>query len=125
MFRSNGLPTFIYPLTLLAICIIAIWRGGRYERTATFGLVGAWALTVVAYWGPNLATEQIELAAPFSPGRTIAQFVPVVITDGKATPRPTNGPGDFLGLTGTDGFVELPPRSGDYPTGFTAALFRW
>ena len=63
MFRSNGLPTFIYPLTLLAICIIAIWRGGRYERTATFGLVGAWALTVVAYWGPNLPTEQIELAA--------------------------------------------------------------
>ena len=63
MFRTNGLPTFIYPLTLLAICIIAIWRGGRYERIATFGLVGAWALTVVAYWGPNLPTEQIELAA--------------------------------------------------------------
>jgi molybdopterin molybdotransferase len=69
--------------------------------------------------------EQIELAAPFSPGRTITQFLPVVITDGKATPRPTNGPGDFLGLTGTDGFVELPPRSGEYPPGFRAALFRW
>jgi hypothetical protein len=63
LFRTNGLPTFIYPLTLLTICIVAVWRGGRYERTAAFGLVGAWVLTVVAYRGPSLPTEQIELTA--------------------------------------------------------------
>lgn len=66
MFRSNGLPTFIYPLTLLAICMIAVWRGGRYERMAAFGLVAAWVLTVLAYRAPGLPTEPIELVADVS-----------------------------------------------------------
>ena len=63
MFRTNGIPTFVYPLTLLAICVIAFWRGGRYERTATFGLVGAWLVTVAAYWVPAVPTEQVVLIA--------------------------------------------------------------
>jgi len=66
LFRTNGLPIFVYPLTLLAICILAIWRGGRYERAATFGLLGAWAVTVVAYRAPNLPTEYIVLVADLS-----------------------------------------------------------
>ncbi len=42
-----------------------------------------------------------------------------------AIPRPTNGPGDFLALCGTDGFVELPPNPAGYPPGFIADLYRW
>jgi len=114
-----------------------MWFGVGPKGQVVFGLPGNPVATLVclrryvipgalaAMAARSRGPEQIELAAPFSPGRTIVQFVPVVITDGKATPRPTNGPGDFLGLTGTDGFVELPPRSGDYPAGFTATLFRW
>ncbi|HEX2817784.1 MAG TPA: hypothetical protein VHN39_15435 [Phenylobacterium sp.] len=66
MFRTNGIPTFVYPLTLLAICILAIWRGGRHERIATFGLLGGWIVTVAAYRVPNLPTEYIVLAADLS-----------------------------------------------------------
>ncbi len=63
MFRSNGIPVFIYPLTVLVICILAIWRGGRYERIATFGLTVAWLVTVAAYRVPHLPTEPIVLGA--------------------------------------------------------------
>jgi molybdopterin molybdotransferase len=114
-----------------------MWFGIGPTGQVVFGLPGNPVATLVClrrYVIPGAVAamgaratrpEHIELAAPFGPGRTITQFVPVVNTDGKATPRPTNGPGDFLGLTGTAGFVELPPQSGDYPAGFEAALFRW
>ncbi len=74
--------------------------------------------------------QQIALAAPFSPGRTLTQFLPITVavdSTGRPTaiPRPTNGPGDFLALTGTDGFVELPPRATKFPAGFVASLYRW
>jgi molybdopterin molybdotransferase len=42
-----------------------------------------------------------------------------------ATPRPTNTSGDFAALAGTDGFVELPPRRGEYAQGTAVRLFRW
>lgn len=63
MFRSNGIPVFVYPLTVLVICVIAIWRGGRYERVATVGLLVAWLTTVAAYRIPHLPTEPIVAAA--------------------------------------------------------------
>jgi len=60
----------------------------------------------------------------------LTHFMPVKLawsTDGAslATPRPTNTSGDFAALAGTDGFVELPPRRGDYPQGTAVRLFRW
>jgi molybdopterin molybdotransferase len=42
-----------------------------------------------------------------------------------AVPRPPNGPGDFLSLAGTDGFIELPPQPDPFPEGFVARLYRW
>jgi molybdopterin molybdotransferase len=114
-----------------------MWFGVGPTGQVVFGLPGNPVATLVClrrYVIPGAIAamaasatnaQKIELARPHSPGRTITQFVPVVIKDGKATPRPTNGPGDFLGLTGTDGFVALPPQTGDFPAGFTAALFRW
>jgi molybdopterin molybdotransferase len=43
----------------------------------------------------------------------------------RAVPAPTNGPGDFLALTRTDGFVELPPQSEGFAPGFVARFYPW
>jgi molybdopterin molybdotransferase len=114
-----------------------MWFGVGLTGQMVFGLPGnpvATLACLVRYVIPGALTamalrgrpqEQVTLMAPFSPGRTVTQFVPVTVVNARATPRPTNGPGDFLGLTGSDGFVELPPQSGDFPTGFTAPLYRW
>ena len=114
-----------------------LWFGVGPRGQVVFGLPGnpvATLVCLIRYVIPGAIAamaarpgepEQVTLAAPFSPGRPVAQFVPVVIKGGMATPRPTNGPGDFLGLRGSDGFVELPPCSGDFPTGFAATLHRW
>jgi len=42
-----------------------------------------------------------------------------------AQPSPTNTSGDFIGLAGTDGVVELPRGRDEFPAGFTAPLYRW
>lgn len=74
--------------------------------------------------------EHIALAAAVPKGRAMTYFLPVSLTfdDGGrsvAVPRPPNGPGDFLALTGTVGFVELPPQPDGFPAGFVAPMFRW
>ena len=114
-----------------------LWFGVGPTGQVVFGLPGNPVATLICLRRYVIPGAFAAMAACFSglvlfvlldtisPGRAITKFVPIMITDGKATPRPTNGPGDFLGLTGTDGFVELAPQSGDYPTGFTAPLFRW
>jgi molybdopterin molybdotransferase len=60
----------------------------------------------------------------------LTYFVPVAVQhdargEPAALPRPPNGPGDFLALAGTDGFIELPPRPEPFSTGFVASLYRW
>ncbi len=57
-------------------------------------------------------------------------FLPVAIEHDEwgrpwANPRRPNGSGDFLSLTGTDGFVELPPGPNTYPKGFVTTVYRW
>jgi hypothetical protein len=74
--------------------------------------------------------EQIALNAQFKSGRPMAYYLPVSLTLDSAgrpgaLPQPTNGPGDFLGLAGTEGFVELPPQPEGFPAGFVAPLRRW
>lgn len=114
-----------------------MWFGVGPTGQMVFGLPGnpvATLACLVRYVIPaaltamglrNRPPERVTLTAPFSPGRTVTQFVPVTVVSSQATPRPTKGPGDFLGLTGSDGFVELPPQSGDFPAGFAATLYRW
>jgi molybdopterin molybdotransferase len=72
----------------------------------------------------------VALAAAVKKGRPMTYFLPVAMTvdsDGRpgADPRPPNGPGDFLALSGTDGFLELPPQPEGFPRGFVAPLYRW
>ena len=114
-----------------------MWFGVGPTGQMVFGLPGnpvATLACLVRYVIPAALTamglrsrppERVTLTAPFSPGRTVTQFVPVTVVSSRATPRPTKGPGDFLGLTGSDGFVELPPQFGDFPAGFAATLYRW
>jgi molybdopterin molybdotransferase len=42
-----------------------------------------------------------------------------------ATPDPSNTSGDFSGLVGTDGFVELSAEPAEFPAGTIASFWPW
>ena len=42
-----------------------------------------------------------------------------------AVPELGNTSGDFAGLIGTDGFVELAPQATSFPAGHVARFFPW
>jgi len=119
-----------------------MWFGIGPAGQAVFGLPGNPVATLVclvryvvpavfaAMGAPRGRPEPIALAKPVTFNRNVAYFLPVRVQyDGlghaAAVPRPPNGPGDFLALTETDGFVELPPRAQGFPEGFVAHLYRW
>jgi len=79
---------------------------------------------------PRVLPQPVPLAGAAKFYRTMTYFVPVAVQHDAgggvaALPRPPNGPGDFLALAGTDGFIELPPRPEPFPEGFVASLYRW
>jgi len=119
-----------------------LWFGVGPAGQAVFGLPGNPVSTLVClirYVVPAMtaamgtrrtAPEPISLAAPVKFYRQFAYFLPVSVRYDErgralAVPQPTNGPGDFLALTQSDGFVELPPRSEPFPEGFVCPLYRW
>jgi molybdopterin molybdotransferase len=119
-----------------------MWFGIGPNGQAVFGLPGnpvSTLMCLMRYVVPAMdaamgtspaATETVALGAPVTRGRSTASFVPVEIhyrAQGQrcALPRVPNGSGDFLALAGTDGFIELPPRTEGYPAGFVADLYRW
>jgi molybdopterin molybdotransferase len=119
-----------------------MWFGVGPTGQVVFGLPGNPVATLVCltrYVIPGAlkamalqpaSQEQLALASPVTAGRAFTQFVTVTVQlDSKgrltASPRRTNGPGDFLGLAGTDGFLELPAQPGGFPEGFVAPLYRW
>jgi molybdopterin molybdotransferase len=70
------------------------------------------------------------LAAPVAFAPALARLLPVRLAeDGGAErrvePCPGNTSGDFAGLVGTDGFVELPSGRGDFPAGYAADFWPW
>ena len=72
----------------------------------------------------------VALAEPVTFKPPLAYFLPVRITSGEhgellATPDPGNTSGDFTGLVGTDGFVELPAGLTDFPAGYVAPFRAW
>jgi molybdopterin molybdotransferase len=77
-----------------------------------------------------LTGEKIALAAPVTFAPALAGFLPAAVeTDewGRPWARTVshNGSGDFAALSGTSGFVELPPGPNTYPKGFVTRLYRW
>jgi molybdopterin molybdotransferase len=74
--------------------------------------------------------EKIALGEAVTVTVKLVSFLPVRVEIDEwgrtwASPRPTNGSGDFTSLSGTDGFVELPPGVNTYPKGFVTPLYRW
>ncbi|MGH8150723.1 MAG: molybdopterin molybdotransferase MoeA [Steroidobacteraceae bacterium] len=118
-----------------------MWFGVGPGGEPVFGLPGNPVATLVclmryvvpaitaAMGAPRPPPERIPLAEPVRYGRATTRFLPVsLLRDApgrvRALPRPTNGPGDFLALAASDGFVELSP-SEEYREGFIGSLYRW
>lgn len=118
------------------------WFGVTPRRTPVFALPGNPVSTYTClhrYVLPALArmsgatparADYVALAAPVAIAFPLAYLLPVVVTtlpDGRraATPAPFNTSGDFGGLAGTDGFVELPPGPATLPAGTVARFWAW
>jgi molybdopterin molybdotransferase len=119
-----------------------MWFGIGPTGTAVFALPGNPVSTLVClarYVVPGLYAamgetprpqEKIAIAAPVEVKVALTSFMPVRLQNDEwgrnwAHPCPTNGSGDFAALTGTDGFVELPPGPNNYAKGFVTRLYRW
>lgn len=119
-----------------------MWFGIAPSGTAVFALPGNPVSTLVClarYVIPGLytamgetsrAVEKIALAESVKVAPALTYFMPVSISIDEwgrpwAVPHPTNGSGDYAALSGTDGFVELPPGPNEYPKGFVTRVYRW
>ena len=70
----------------------------------------------------------LTTAVTFKP--PLAYFLPVRLRSGpaaelQAEPAAVNTSGDFAGLVGTDGFVELPAGQDEFPAGTLARFWAW
>ena len=118
------------------------WFGVSTRRTPVFALPGnpVSACTCLhRYVLPALATASglapavprtVALAAPVTFRPRLALLLPVKLSSGPraellATPAPVNSSGDFSGLVGTDGFVELPADQTEFPAGTLASFYSW
>ena len=119
-----------------------LWFGVAPSGAAVFGLPGNPVSTLVCltrYVLPALRgslgqtpqpVQRMALAAPVTVTPPLTHFIPVRLEQDDwgrewALPAPTNGSGDFTGLAGTEGFVELPPGPNTYVKGFVTRLHRW
>jgi molybdopterin molybdotransferase len=73
---------------------------------------------------------KVALAEPVEFKPALACLLPVRLSSGPraeliATPVPVNSSGDFAGLVGTDGFVELPAAQAEFPAGHIAPFRPW
>lgn len=119
-----------------------LWYGQSSRGTPVFALPGnpVSAYTCLhRYVLPALAHASGTAPAPmrraalardiaFKP--KVTWFLPVKLESGPrgellAVPDPSNTSGDFAGLVGTDGFVELAPGNGVFPAGTVAPFYAW
>lgn len=118
------------------------WFGVSARQTPVFALPGnpVSAYTCLhRYVLPALAYASGQGAAPLRPVAlgsavtikpALAHFMPVRLASGeraelRAMPDPTNTSGDFAGLLGTDGFVELPAGPQTFPAGTVVPFWPW
>lgn len=119
-----------------------MWFGIGSSGQAVFGLPGnpvSTLICLVRYVVPALDVAmgtrrdpplRVPLASAFRFNRAATYFLPVAVKPDPlgrlvAIPRSPNGPGDFLSLTDSHGFVELPPQPEPFPEGFVADFHRW
>jgi molybdopterin molybdotransferase len=113
---ARGKPIFALPGNPVSTLVCAT----RYIVPALHAAAGS----------PLPPAELVQLAAPAEASPELTYFMPVTLAWSAAgatlaTPRPTNTSGDFAGLAGTDGFVELAPKRGEHAAGTVVRLFRW
>lgn len=113
----NGQAVFGLPGNPVATCICLV----RYVVAALIYMSGR----------GQVQPQHMPLASSVKRGRIVATyFLPVAVQTDElgaptAVPAPTNGPGDFLALTQTNGFVELPPQSQPFAAGYVARFYGW
>jgi molybdopterin molybdotransferase len=118
------------------------WFGISSRKTPVFALPGnpvsAYtclhryvlpALDHASGLSPRPLTE-VMLAEPVTFRPPLAYLLPVRLSAGPrterlATPDPSNTSGDFAGLLGSDGFVELPADQSEFPAGMKVAFRPW
>lgn len=118
------------------------WFGVTPRRTPVFALPGnpvssytclhRYVLPALAHASganPSIPSP-VALAAPVCFRPPLACLLPVRLSAGPraerlATPDPSNTSGDFAGLIGTDGFVELPRGPGEFPAGLLVPFRPW
>lgn len=119
-----------------------LWFGLSARQTPVFALPGNPVSSYTClhrYVLPALARASGALPAParyaaltaavtFKP--KLAFLLPVRLSSGPhaelcAQPDPGNTSGDFAGLVGTDGFVELPAEPTEFPAGYVARFHPW
>ncbi|MEO7414075.1 MAG: molybdopterin molybdotransferase MoeA [Opitutaceae bacterium] len=118
------------------------WFGMTKRKTAVFALPGnpvssytclhRYVLPALAQASgiEPIAPRNVALAVPFVFKPKLACLLPVKLSTGPqaellATPEATNTSGDFGGLVGTDGFVELPAEQTQFPAGHVALFRPW
>jgi molybdopterin molybdotransferase len=119
-----------------------MWFGMSSDGHAVFALPGNPVSTLVClarYVLPALFAamgqsgdyaERIALDEAIEWQPALTGFMPVAVHHDAwgrpwASPRPTNGSGDFGALALTQGFVELPPGPASFAKGYVTRLFRW
>jgi molybdopterin molybdotransferase len=119
-----------------------LWFGVSARQTPIFALPGnpvsaytclhRYVLPALAH-ASGVGPETLRMAAlaeamTFKP--KLAHFLPVKLASGAraellAEPVPSNTSGDFAGLLGSDGFVELPAGQSEFPAGTLASFWPW
>jgi molybdopterin molybdotransferase len=119
-----------------------LWFGLSPRHTPVFGLPGNPASSFVCLHryvlgalagmsGLSAGPPQFAvLAEPVVFKSKLAWFLPVRTAPGprgerRATPAPLNTSGDFAGLAGTDGFVELPAEQEEFDAGTAVRFWAW
>ena len=74
-------------------------------------------------------TLELPLQEPYIFKPPLTNFLPVKIQNGitgpAAKPHPAGNSGDFAGILGTDGFVELPADKTEFDGGFVVPFWPW
>ena len=74
-------------------------------------------------------TLELPLQEPYTFRPPLTNFLPVKIQNGitgpAAKPHPAGNSGDFAGILGTDGFVELPADKTEFDGGFVVPFWPW
>jgi molybdopterin molybdotransferase len=119
-----------------------LWFGLSRRRTPVFALPGNpvscfvclhhYVLPALRHASglPPEPERWVALASPFAPLPRQTRFVPVRLRherDGRtvAVTAAPNTSGDFAGLVGTDGYLEVPPASDPLPAGTALRFIPW